>query len=66
MSKITIAELRARNNKMTQAELAKELKVNQTIVSNWEKDQLSINGKKLVELAIYFQVSTDELLGVGS
>ena len=61
---LTIAELRARNGKMTQKDLAKILNVSQSSVSNWEKDQLSIDGRRLVDIAIFFKVSTDELLGI--
>ena len=61
---LTIAELRARNGKMTQKDLAKSLNVSQSAISNWEKDQLSIDGRRLVEIAIFFKVSTDELLGI--
>ena len=60
----TIAELRAKHGKMSQRQLAKELGVTQTTVSNWEKDQLTIGGKHLVNLAIYFKVSTDDILGI--
>lgn len=61
---LTIAELRARNGKMTQKDLAKSLNVSQSAISNWEKDQLSIDGRRLVDIAIFFKVSTDELLGI--
>lgn len=61
---LTIAELRARNGKMTQKDLAKRLNVSQSAISNWEKDQLSIDGRRLVDIAIFFKVSTDELLGI--
>lgn len=40
---VTIAELRAKHNKMSQRELAKELGVTQTSISNWEKDQTKIS-----------------------
>ena len=63
---ITIAELRARNNKMSQRELARQLGVTQTSVSNWEKDQSNIGGKHLKSLALFFGVSTDDILGVTS
>lgn len=63
---ITIAELRARNNKMSQRELARQLGVTQTSVSNWEKDQSNIGGKHLKNLALFFRVSTDDILGVTS
>ncbi|KXT83174.1 helix-turn-helix domain-containing protein [Streptococcus panodentis] len=61
---VTIAELRARHNKMTQAQLAKLLGVSQMTVSHMERNQLSIRGDKLVKLAKIFNVNTDELLKV--
>lgn len=61
---LTIAELRARNGKMTQKDLAKSLNVSQSAISNWEKDQLSMDGRRLVDIAVFFKVSTDELLGI--
>lgn len=61
---MTIAELRARNGKMTQKELARKLKVSQSAISNWEKDQLGIDGRRLIDIANFFNVSTDDLLGV--
>lgn len=61
---ITIAELRARNGKISQSKLAKDLGVSLTTVASWEKDQLSINSKNLVKLAEYFNVSADSLLGI--
>ncbi|MFA9493161.1 helix-turn-helix domain-containing protein [Streptococcus sp. E17BB] len=61
---ITIAELRAKNNKMSQRELAKKLGVTQTSISNWEKDQTKIGGEHLINLALLFNVSTDDILGI--
>ncbi|MBL1228728.1 helix-turn-helix transcriptional regulator [Enterococcus sp. BWB1-3] len=61
---IGIAELRARRNKMTQAELAKELGTDQANISRWEKNPLSMNSKNLIKIALYFNISIDDLLGV--
>lgn len=61
---VTIAELRMRNKKMSQRKLAKELGTTQSAISLWEKDPLSIGGKNLVKLALYFKVSTDDILGI--
>lgn len=61
---VTIAELRAKKNKMSQRQLAKELGTTQTSISRWEKDPLSINAENLVKLCIYFQVSSDSILGL--
>lgn len=60
---VNIAELRARHNKMTQLELARELGTEQANISRWEKNPLSMNSKNLIKVAIYFNVSIDELLG---
>lgn len=61
---VGIAELRARNGKMSQEELAKELNVKQSQISRWEDNPLSISSKNLIKLALYFDVTVDELLGV--
>ncbi|HER2719872.1 TPA: helix-turn-helix transcriptional regulator [Streptococcus pyogenes] len=61
---VTIAELRAKHNKMSQRELAKELGVTQTSISNWEKDQTKISCEYLISLALFFDVSTDDILGI--
>ena len=61
---VTIAELRARNNKMTQAQLAKLLGVSQMTVSHMERNQLNIRGDKLIKLVKIFNVNTDELLKI--
>lgn len=61
---ITIAELRARNNKMTQGQLAKEMGVHQETVSRWEKDISRINSIHLKKLCLFFNVSADDLLGI--
>lgn len=61
---VTIAELRAKHGKMSQRELAKELGVTQTSISNWEKDQTKIGGEHLIKLAKLFEVSSDDILGL--
>lgn len=60
---ITIAELRARNNKMSQQKLADEIGVGVDSVRRWEKNIYTISANNLKKLAIYFNVSTDDLLG---
>jgi len=60
----SIAELRMRKGKMTQSELAKELGTDQANISRWEKDPLSMRSENLIKIAMFFQVSIDELLGV--
>lgn len=61
---VSIAELRARKNKMTQAELAKELGTDQANISRWERDPMSMSSKNLIKVALYFNVTIDELLGL--
>ena len=61
---VTIAELRARNGKMTQSKLAEELGVSVNSVTHWEKDIYSISAPNLKKLAVYFNVSADALLGI--
>lgn len=61
---ITIAELRARNGKMSQKELADEIGTTQTSISLWEKDISTISSKYLTKICIYFGVSSDDLLGL--
>lgn len=64
MMMVTIAELRARKGKMSQRELAENLGVTQTSISNWEKDPMSMSAESIVKVALFFQVSSDELLGL--
>lgn len=60
---ITIAELRARNNKMSQQRLADEIGVGVDSVRRWEKNIYTISANNLKKLAMYFNVSADDLLG---
>lgn len=60
---ITIAELRARNNKMSQQRLADEIGVGVDSVRRWERDIYTISANNLRKLATYFDVSADDLLG---
>lgn len=61
---ITIAELRAKSGKMSQRALAREIDTTQTSISNWEKDPLSMNAENIVKLCLYFNVTSDEILGI--
>lgn len=61
---VGIAELRAKNGKMSQRELAKKIGTTQTSISNWEKDPLSMNAENIVKLCKFFEVSSDDLLGI--
>lgn len=61
---ITIAELRARHNKMSQATLAKNLGVDVNTVCRWERDITTISAVNLKKLSLFFNVSADDLLGL--
>lgn len=61
---VTIAELRARKGKMSQRELAENLGVTQTSISNWERDPMSMSAESIVKIALFFGVTSDELLGL--
>ena len=63
---VTIAELRARNGKMTQSELAEHIGTSQTTISSWEKNIEVISAPHLKRLCIFFGVSADDLLGINS
>lgn len=59
----TIAGLRA-DKKMTQEELAKVLGVTTQTIRNWERKQPDLSGETVIKLALYFKVTSDELLGL--
>lgn len=61
-----ISELRKENGGLTQGELARELGVTQATISRWEKDQLSISGENIIKLALFFNASADDLLGMNA
>lgn len=61
---ITIAELRARHDKMTQQQLANRIGVGVDSVRRWEKDINTISANNLKKLALFFDVSADDLLGL--
>jgi len=54
--------LRSQNG-ITQTELAKVLGVSQQTVGSWEKDKSTPNYDLLKQIARYFKVTTDYLLG---
>lgn len=60
---ITIAELRARHNKMSQQKLADEIGVSVDSVRRWEKNIHTISAENIVKVCRYFNVSADDLLG---
>ena len=55
--------LRNRNN-MSQKELANELFVSQQTVAKWETNKSTPNPDMIVEIAEFFNTSTDYLLGL--
>ncbi|KMT58933.1 helix-turn-helix domain-containing protein [Paenilisteria newyorkensis] len=61
---LTIAELRAKNNKMSQKELAEIIGTSQANISNWEKNPLSMSSKNLVLICKVFKVKSDDILGI--
>lgn len=61
---VGIAELRARKGKMSQRELAEKIGTTQTSISNWENNPLSMNAENIVKLAMFFEVSSDDILGI--
>ena len=61
---VNIAELRMRHGKMSKKKLAKELGTEQANIKRWENNPLSMNSKNLIKVALYFNVSIDDLLGV--
>ena len=53
-------------NNMTQAGLAKQLKITRSSVNAWEMGISVPSTQYIVELALLFHVSTDYLLGIDS
>ncbi|MCM1305711.1 MAG: helix-turn-helix domain-containing protein [Bacteroides sp.] len=67
MKKITYAErikqLREEDG-ISQAKLAKAIGVNQSAIALWENGNRKPNSDAIIDLAAYFEVTTDYLLGV--
>ncbi|QDO91978.1 transcriptional regulator [Dolosigranulum pigrum] len=61
---ISIVELRAKNDKMTQKEFGEKIGVSPQTVSSWEKNIYSIRPKHLVRICQEFKVTSEELLGI--
>ena len=59
----TIAGLRA-DKRMTQEELAKIMEVTTQTIRNWESKQPDLSGETIIKIAKYFNVTSDELLGL--
>lgn len=62
--KVTIAELRARNNKMKQSELAEAVGVTTQTIGAWERDITAIKGGHLLKLCKVLGTTASDLLGV--
>ena len=62
--KVTIAELRARNNKMKQSELAEAVGVTTQTIGAWERDITTIKGENLLKLCKVLGTTASDLLGV--
>ena len=52
------------DNNLTQKELAEVLKVSHTTIYHWEKGEQQPSLEMLARIALYFQASTDYLLGL--
>lgn len=61
--KVTIAELRAKHNKMSQSDLAKAVGVTTQTIGAWEKDITTIRGEHLLKLCKVLDVTASDLLG---
>lgn len=62
--KITIAELRARHDKMTQSQLAELVGVRTQTINAWEKDITSIKAQHLLKLCKVLGTTASDLLGI--
>lgn len=59
----TIAGLRADRN-LKAKDLAKDLNVTPQTIYNWEKKQPDLEGETIIKLCKYFDITSDELLGL--
>ena len=60
---IRIKELRE-ENKLSQAQVGKELGYSQVCISRWESGERMPNVNDIIAVALFFNVSTDYLLGL--
>lgn len=58
-----LKQLRKQNG-LTQAQLAQELQVHQTAVSQWECGRTYPDRETIVKLAAFYHVSADVILGI--
>jgi len=52
------------NNKLSQQELADNIKINKTTLNYWERGEKIPRIKNIIKIAVYFNVSMDCLLGI--
>ncbi|MGS0843356.1 helix-turn-helix transcriptional regulator [Streptococcus dysgalactiae] len=62
--RITIAEIRAKNNKMTQKEFGDSIGVSMQTVSSWEKDRFKISPRNLAKIKEIYGYNSTDILGV--
>lgn len=60
-----IASLR-KESKYSQSELAKKLGISQKVISDYELNRLRPHYENIIKLALIFEITTDELLGIKS
>lgn len=60
---MNLKEIRKKNNK-NQKEVADYLNVMQSTYSGYESGRVEMGGETIIKLAKYFDVTTDEILGV--
>ncbi len=58
-----LSELRT-ENKLTQKQLAEKLNITGSAISYWERGERECSLNNLIEIAAFFDVSTDFLLGI--
>lgn len=58
-----LRELR-KENKLTTTELAEKLNISQSSISRWENGERRPNIKELYNIALFFNVTSDYLLGL--
>lgn len=63
MLELKLIELRTQHN-LTQAQLAKKLNVNTKTIKNWEAGTSKPNADNLRDIAVFYKVTSDYLLGI--
>lgn len=60
----SIAEIRAKNGKMTQKEFGSSIGVSAQTVASWEKDRFKISPRNLKRIREVYGVTSSDILGV--